>query len=82
MVANLTAGGTEEGAAVRVTSPSSVATVVVVVFGCGGRDVMSDAATIPEIVGFGTDVPTDDPHAAMVAARTIVVTARTIIARV
>jgi len=56
--------------------------VVVVIAGCGGSDVTSDVVIAPEIVGFGTDVPTDDPHAAMVAARTIVVTARTIIARV
>ena len=82
MVANLTAGGTEEGAAVRVTSPSSVATVVVVVSGCGGRDVMSDVTTTPEIVGFGADVPTDDLHAPTAAARTNVVTTRTIIVRV
>lgn len=56
--------------------------VVVVIAGCGGSDVTSDVVIAPEMVGFGTDVLTDDPHAAMVAARRIVVTVRTIIVRV
>jgi hypothetical protein len=56
--------------------------VVVVVSGCGGSDVTSDVVIAPELVGFGTDVSTDDPHAAMVAAKRIVVMVRTIIVRV
>ena len=82
MVANPTDGCVEEGSAGRSVSSSPVAMVVVVIAGCGDRDVTSDVATAPEIVGYGTDVSTDDPHAAMVAARTIVVMARTIIVRV
>ena len=82
MVENPTDGCVEEGAAGRSVSSSPVVIVVVVVLGCGGSDVTLDVVMAPEIVGFGTDVSTDDPHAAMVAARTIVVTTRTIIARV
>ena len=82
MVINPTDGCVEEGAAGRSVPSSPVVMVVVVVLGCGGSDVASDVVIAPEMVGFDTDVSTDDPHAAMVAARTIVVTARTIIARV
>jgi len=82
VVENPTDGRVEEGAAGRSVPSSPVAMVVVVVLGCGGSDVTSDVVIAPEIVGFGTDVSTDDPHAAMVAAKRIVVTARTIIARV
>ena len=82
MVANPTDGCVEEGAAGRSVSSTPVAMVVVVVSGGVGSDVRSDVVIAPEIVGFGADVSTDDPHAVMVAARTIVVTARTIIARV
>jgi hypothetical protein len=56
--------------------------VVVVVSGCGGSGVTSDVVTAPEMVGFGADVSTDDPHAPTAAARTNVVTTRTIIAQV
>ena len=81
-MANPTDGCVEEGAAGRSVSSTPVAMVVVVVSGGVGSDVRSDVVIAPEIVGFGADVSTDDPHAAMVAARTIVVTVRTIIVRV
>jgi hypothetical protein len=82
VVAKPTDGCVEEGAAGRSVSSSPVAMVVVVVSGCGGSDVTSDVVIAPELVGFGTDVSTDDPHAAMVAAKRIVVMVRTIIVRV
>ena len=82
MVANPTDGCVEEGAAGRSISSSSVVMVVVAIAGCGGSDVTSDVVIAPEIVGFGSDVSTDDPHAAMVAAKRIVVMVRTIIVRV
>ena len=82
MVANPTDGCVEEGAAGRSVSSSPVAMVVVVIAGCGGSDMTSDVVIAPEIVGFGTDVSTDDPHAAMVATKRIFLTVRTIIVRV